>query len=115
MIRNPLKAQTFNDGIVKVYKVDDVSEPGGMPKEGLVLKESLRCKRRTVGIQRYYTSMQANARIEQLLRCPIRETVSPQDVAIIGGKQYRIEQVQFPEDVPAMDLSLSRLEREYDV
>ena len=115
MIRNLLNAQTHNDGIVKIYTVTDIAEPGGMPKEGLALKETLRYKRRTVGIQRYYTSLQANAQIEQVLRCPIRETVSPQDVAIIKGKQYRIEQVQYPEDTPAMDLALSRLERDFDV
>lgn len=115
MIRNLLDAQTYNDGVVRIYAVDDISEPGDIPKEGLKIKETLRYKRRTVGIQRYYTALQANAQIEQVLRCQLRENVSSQDVAVVNGTQYRIEQVQYPEDLPVMDLSLSRMERDYDV
>lgn len=108
--------QTFNDGIVKIYRVTDIAQPGGMPKEGLALKETLRFHRRTVGIKRYYTAMQANQQVDAVLRCPYRDTVSAQDVAVWNGRQYRVELVQQPEDSvpPVMDLTLTRLEQDYE-
>ena len=113
MIRS--KAQTFNDGVVKIYAVGDISEPGDMPKQGLTLKETLRFHQRTVGIKRYYTAMQASQQVDAVLRCPLRKTVSAQDVAVWEGKQYRIDLVQRPEEAtpPVMDLTLSRLEQDY--
>lgn len=88
-----------------------------MPRDLLEFKESLRYQRRTVGIQRRYLSQQGGVEIVELLRCPLRESISPQDVAIVGGEQYKVEQVQYPEGVvpPVMDLSLSRLEHDYEI
>lgn len=114
MIQN--KRQTFNDGIVEVYVVGDISEPGNMPKQGLTIKETLRFHRRAVGIKRYYAAMQASQKVDAVLRCPFRDTVSAQDVAVMDGKQYRVELVQCPEEItpPVMDLTLSRLEQDYE-
>lgn len=113
MIQN--KRQTFNGGIVKIYVVDDIAKPGDMPKQGLTIKETLRFHRRTVGIKRYYTAMQASQQVDAVIRCPYRKTVSAQDVAVLGGRQYRVELVQRPEEIvpPVMDLTLSRLEQNY--
>jgi len=44
--------------------------------------------------------------------------VSTQDVVIpTDGEQYKIVQVQYPEDVypPVMDLSLERIDAAYDI
>lgn len=30
--------QTFNDGIVNIYSIGNIAEPGNMPKDGLTLK-----------------------------------------------------------------------------
>ena len=108
--------QTFNDGIVKVYEVTDVSHPGDRPVKKLVLKETLRYDQRTVGMNRFYTAMQENVQIDNMVRCPRRAAVSTQDIAEIGGVQYEIDMVQYPTDVypPAMDLTLSRLEQKYE-
>ena len=108
--------QTFNDGIKIIYSVKDIAEPGNMPKDGLKLKETLRFHRRTVGIKRYYTALQANQQVDAVLRCPYRDTVSAQDIAVWGGKQYRITLAQQPENItpPVMDLTLARLEQDYD-
>ena len=108
--------QTFNDGIIKIYDVQDIAEPGNMPKDGLKLKETLRFHCRTVGIKRYYTAMQANQQVDALLRCPYRKSVSAQDVAVWNGRQYRVELVQRPENIvpPVMDLTLARLEQDYE-
>jgi len=112
----PSKTQTFNDGIVKIYKIDNIAEPGNMPKDGLIFKETLRYKERTVGVNRYWAALQDNIRINHVLRVPERRNVSTQDIAIPNdGKQYKIVQIQYPEDMSVMDLSLERLEQEYEI
>jgi len=112
------KIQTHNDGAVKIYTVDNIALPGNKPKEGIVLKQILRYKERTVGINRAYLAMQVGADVSLLLRCPRLRDVFPQDVAIPNdGKQYRITMVQYPEEItpPVMDLTLERLEQNYEV
>lgn len=118
MIQNKLKAQLHNDGTVKIYSLENISQPPYMPKEGLVLKETLRYKARTVGLQRYYTSLQASVLVSHVLRCPCRKNISTQDIAVLNnGKQYRIVLVQYPEDIvpPIMDLTLEELIQNYDI
>ena len=111
--------QTYNDGIVNIYSVSNIADPGNMPKDGLKIKASgLRYEERTVGMGRFYTAKQSNARIDLLIRAPQLRSVSTLDIAIPqDGKQYKIAQVQYPKDVkpPAMDLSLERLEADYDI
>lgn len=112
------KPQTHNDGIVRVYHVDDISHPGEKPKEKLVLKHTLRYKERTVGINRAYLAQQAGAEISYVLRVPRLRDVSTQDVAIPNdGYPYKITRVQYPEDTnpPAMDLELERVEMNYEM
>jgi hypothetical protein len=115
----PTQTQPFNDGIVNIYSVKNTADAGNMPKEdGLTLKVgSLRFEERVVGMGRYWTALQEQARIEQLLRVPRINSVNVHDVAILNGQQYNIMQVQYPPDVkpPCMDLSLERLEVAYEV
>lgn len=116
MIQNKTKTQTHNNGIVKLYNVENIAAPGKKPIDGLTIKKALRYKERTVGINRFYAAMQANAQIVKVLRCPRLLDISTQDIAIpIDGNQYRIKQIQYPEDIspPVMDLSLERLEANY--
>lgn len=111
--------QKYNDGVVSIYSVGNIAEPGNMPKEGLVPKVvSLRYAKRTVGMGRYWAALQAHAKVDMILRVPQLKNVSTQDIAMpIDGHQYKIVQVQYPEDVtpPVMDLSLERLVQEYDI
>lgn len=112
------KTQSFNDGVVKIYDVVNIATGGGMPAEGLTIKQTLRYKERTVGLQRYWTALQANVRVSYVLRCPRLRDISAQDVAIPNdGKQYRIVQIQYPEDAdpPVMDLTLEELKQVYDI
>lgn len=107
------------DGLVIIYGVENQSAPGEKPVERLVEKVSLRYSRRTVGIRRHYAALSAGARVDLLLRTWYRPEVSAQDVAVLPlfRKQYRITLIQVPEDVtpPVMDLTLERLERDYDL
>lgn len=113
------KPQTFNNGVANIYTVGNIAEPGNMPKEGLTLKVGpLRYKERTVGMGRYWAAMQAQARVDMVLRVQRVRDVSTQDVAIPNdGKQYEIKQIQYPEDIvpPVMDLSLERIDAKYDI
>ena len=114
----PRKTQNFNDGVVSIYAVSDTGVDGGMPTETLTLKHTLRYHERTVGLNRFYTAKQANVEVKYVLRCPQLRDISTQDIAIPNdGKQYRIIQVQYPEDIvpPVMDLTLEELLQDYDM
>lgn len=114
-----MKPQTFNDGVANIYSVGNIASPGNMPKDVLKLKVGpLRYKERTVGMSRFWTAIQTNAKIGRLLRMQRLDSVSTLDIAIpIDGKQYKIVQIQYPEDAdpPVMDLSLERLDAVYDI
>ena len=103
---------------MKVYGVTNSAANGSKPVEALKLKHTLRYHERTVGLTRYYEALQANVKVQYVLRCPRLIGVSTQDVAVPNdGKQYRIVQVQYPEDVqpPVMDLTLEEVAATYDI
>ena len=116
------KFQSFPDGVVSVYKVGDVALPGDMPQEGLVLKQTLRYKERTVGFNRYYAALQHDIKADYVIRCPevrgLSEKATDILVAIlIDGQQYAVKQIQYIEDArpPSMDLTLERAGADYAV
>lgn len=111
------KMQTFNDGVLEIYLVDNISQEGNMPLEKLTLKiGNLRYENRKVGMSRFWIAQQATAKIDKMVRVP-RLKITSQDVALIDGDQYRIMQTQDQDDVsPAsMDLSLERLEVKFEI
>ncbi|MFT3952777.1 MAG: hypothetical protein QM689_12720 [Oscillospiraceae bacterium] len=114
--KNRLDVQMFNNGVVEIYGVSNSAADGNMPVSVRTIKMRLCFSRRTVGVNRYNLGMQNNVQIDELIRCQLRENVSTQDIAVIGDKQYTIKQIQYPDGVtpPCMDLSLSRLEADYD-
>jgi hypothetical protein len=119
MKQQPL-TQPFNDGVLKVYSVGNIAEPGDLAKSGLTLKfqNAIPYEERTVGITRFYSAKQDQNTIEQLLRIPRMNGISRNDVVIpIDGEQYRIEQVQSVKDVEphCLDLSLERVSVAYDI
>lgn len=109
----------FNDGILTIYRVKNSADSGKKPVENLTVRGVLRYQRRTIGVQRHYSALNAGAKVDFLLRVPYRPEVSTQDVAVPvpDGRQYRITFVQIPEGIipPVMDLTLERLERDYDL
>lgn len=112
------KMQTYNDGVVKIYSVSSDAAPGDRPTEKTSLKETLPYEERTVGLTRYMAAKQDGVEIKKILRCPRRETVSPEDVAVpIDNTQYSIAQIQYPMDVTpdSMDLVLELVEVEYEI
>jgi hypothetical protein len=110
--------QTYNDGICKLCRLDNVAAPGLMPKKALtVIHERVPFERRKVGVTRFYDAMQENVEITAVIRVPDHFDVSTQDYCILDGKQYGIHQVQEVNDTmpPSRDLSLKKTEAEYDV
>lgn len=114
------KQQQYNDGILKVYKVENVALPGNMPKQKLTLKIDypLRYAELKVFDSKFWAASQDNTKIERLVRLPKVDQIGRDDMIIpVDGKQYKIVQIQYPIDVlpKSMDLSLERLEVAYEV
>lgn len=110
--------QPLKDGLVKIYEVSNIAEPGNMPKDGLVLKATLRYDERTVGVTRYRLALQDHEKIELVIRVPRISNVTAKDIAIPNdGKQYKIVQRQHPSETfpPMMDLSLERVDADYEI
>ena len=110
------KYQSYPDGLAKIYKVEDISAPGDMPVDGLVLKQTLRYKERTVGLNRYNAFLQNNIKVDFVIRCPEVRGLSEKNTDIlvailIDEQQYTVKQIQYIEDAspPSMDLTLERL------
>ena len=109
-----METQVLNDGIVTIYRSENIADVGDMPKWNLVKTGALRYHRRTIGVQRLYLAKQANAQVDLLLRCQYRPEVKAGNVAVPtqDGEKYKITVIQIPEDIypPVMDLTLEKLE-----
>lgn len=115
-------SQSFNSGVVRILTVTDTAAPGRMPVPALAEKIRLPFEERRVGVTRFYNALQAQARVERVLRVPdpgAAGKISPQDAAIIlqDEAQYRIEQVQtVPGIFPSsLDLTLRTVEQTLEV
>lgn len=111
-------SQSYNSGIVTVYRVSDGAEPGFAPGPVLERKAVLRYEELRVGLNRYYDARQSQVQVEKVVRVPRGADISPQDVAVTqGGRQYRIDLVQLAQDVwpPSLDLTLAKTEQVYEV
>ena len=114
------KFESYSDGVVSIYKVENTALPGDMPVDGLVLQQTLRYKERTVGMSRFYQALQNNIKVDYVIRCPEVRGLSDKNTDIlvailIDGQQYKVMQIQYIEDAepPSMDLSLERLGVDY--
>ena len=110
-------AATFDDGVLKIYSVENTADPGDMPVTGLVEKASFYFGYETVGISRFYTALQANRQIESVVHIPGWNDIGATDVCVLeNGNQYIVPQIQ-----PTLDddnlritrLSLERVSQEY--
>lgn len=112
---------TFDDGIVGVYELTQDKTPGDMPVDGMSLYENFCFGYETLGINRYYTAMQANQIIESVVDIPgwipIKANrhiaiIADADGAIDGDcDQYRIRMVQPTVDEYGLRMTRLSLER----
>lgn len=106
----------FTDGIVEIYTVGNIAPAGYPPQEGLTFKQKLRFNEKTLGLQRLNAALQMNVNISRVINCPYLDDISTQDIAVIRGKQYKVTIIQKVMDrPPTMDLSLQRLEGDYEI
>lgn len=114
MLKQKPQDISFDSGIVHFYRQQNTAAPGNMPKPTLTHLATLRYRRKTVGISRYYTAMQNSQKISEVIRCPLVPLVDVTDTAEIAatGVKYIVRQVQYPEGttLPVMDIALERLE-----
>ena len=107
-------SQDYNDGIVRIYSVQDVAAPGYAPVERADFKVLLPYAERVVGIRRYYEARQNQTRVERVLRVQDTGLVSNLDRAQTEDLvTYRVDLVQHVPDVwpPSVDLTLVRYEQ----
>lgn len=112
---------TFDDGIVGVYELTQDKTPGKMPVEGLSLYEKFCFGYETLGINRFYTAMQANQIIESVVDIPGWVPIQAnRHIAIIADMdgvidgdcdQYRIRMVQPTIDEYGLRMTRLSLER----
>lgn len=123
MRQNPFRAgneisQPFNSGVVSIYRVTDMGDPGYAPVPRLELRVKLLYEELKLGLIRFYSAKQNQVKVERVLRVPRRPEVSPQDVAVTeDGRQYRVELVQLAAEVypPSLDLTLGTVEQIYEL
>ncbi len=109
-------SQSYNSGVMTVYRVRDGAKPGFAPAPVLHKIASLRYEELRLGITRYYAAMQNQVRIKRVVRVPKGPDISTQDVAVTeDGQQYRIDLVQLADGVwpPSLDLTLAKVEQVY--
>lgn len=104
-------------GIIRVYSTKN-SNRGGAPVRALdALKLEAWFEDRSVGMSRYYAARQANVAVDRIARVWRADGINVQDVVVIDGAQYLIQQVQqaFDQDeMPVTDITLERLVDVYD-
>ena len=110
-------SQTYNDGILTVYAVDPGTVPDRVSLAGLTEKAKLLYSERRLGVQRYFAGIQAQIRIDRVVRCQKTDYIAPHDVVITeNGKHYSVQMVQPCYDVypPSVDISLTAIEEHFD-
>ena len=123
MWKSPYRAkgevsQRYNDGVVRIYSVEDTAAPGYAPVETPTLKITLRYEERRLGITRYFSGAQNQMQIDRVLRVQRAGKITSQDIAVTeDGQNYRVNLVQSVPDVwpESMDLTLSKIEQVIDL
>lgn len=108
----------FDAGTVTVCRLENKAEKGEMPKERLIPLVSHDFGERAVGYGRQYAAKGVNEQVDMLIRFWQDRSIRIGMYAVIGGEQYRIDNVQHLLDddgLKVTDLTLERLEGLYDV
>lgn len=109
-------SKSFNDGIISIFTVTDIAQPGRKPRLHLTPVVTLKYEERRLGIQRYYSGQQNQTEVSRVLRVPEppNEITNTMIAATENHKQYRIRLVQNVRDVypPCYDLTLERITQE---
>lgn len=90
---------TYDDGIVKIYRLENGAKKGDKPIEKAVYKSSYHFSYEDVGLTRYYSALSAKQQIECVIGIYLDRSILTNDIAVMeDGNQYRIQFVQHPMD-----------------
>lgn len=110
---------TFDDGILMIYRTENIAKPGEKPKKGLKQKEPYYFGYGELGYNRIYRAKQAKEQVEAVVNVPGWGDIRAMDVCVIeNGEQFRILTRQPTTDengIRITKLSLERLDERYDV
>lgn len=104
-------SQSYNDGLVTIYRLTDDAKPGYRPQPVPVKVAVLHYAEMRLGLTRYYAARQNNVQVERVLRIPRGAPIAVQDVAVTeDGREYDIDLIQSVEGVwpPSLDLTLAK-------
>lgn len=109
----------FDAGILAIYELINTAEPGRKPAEQLRYVSQHFYGERNIGYGRQYAARGVNEQVDLLARIwEDRGIRVGMYAATEGGDQYRIDNVQHltgEDGLKVTDLTLSRLEKLYDV
>lgn len=110
---------TFDDGMLKIYELRNTAENGLKPELKLFFKEEYYFRFDLLGINRYYTALQAKTQLSHVVNVPDWPDIVTDDIAILEDeKVYRIAMVQPQYDeygIKITKLSLERIIQEYAI
>ena len=102
-----------------LYRLVNTAEKGLMPQYTLSKLSDEFYAERVIGYNRQYAAMGVNQRVDVLARIWRNDAIMTNDYAILeDGNQYRIDFIQHltnEDGLPATDLTLVRLNENYDV
>ncbi len=107
--RRDKRFTTFNDGTLSLYETDRRTLTR-------LIISGIRYGKHTVGARRYYDALMEDTEISKAVKIPLMQGIQRNYVAVIEGKQYRIEQVQekFDQKPPYLLLTLEDIYTDYE-
>lgn len=101
----------FDDGILKVYSLQDVSEKGDKPEFEYIYLNSHYFSYSTVGVTRHYTAKANNELIENVVKIYQDRSIKIDDVIEIENDFYKVLLIQHTVDEDGIKISTISLSR----
>ncbi len=102
---------TFDDGVLKIYSVQNTAEKGDMPKFEYSYLNSYYFAYSTVGITRHYTAKANNELIENVVKIYQDRSIKIDDVIEIDNNFYKVILIQHTVDEESIKISVISLSR----
>ena len=108
---------TFDDGVMKFYKLKNTAPDGAMPNEELEFLCEEKYAISALGVTRYYAAQQAGVQIQNVIDIYLNPNIKVNDIAVDEFEnQTRISMIQLVEDdgLRIMRLTLERIDHCYE-
>lgn len=102
---------TFDDGVLKIYSVQNTAEKGDIPKFEYCYLNSYYFAYSTVGITRHYTAKANNELIENVVKIYQDRSIKIDDVIEIENNFYKVLLIQHTVDEDGIKISTISLSR----